>query len=122
PHGYRRWRRSGMTTRQLAAPAVDPALAREFAAAFAGSNALQDVIDTIVGAAGSALSDLAEWVAQIPEMAQRMVNQVIDIFNGLVVTPINDAIQGVIDWWNDLWGFRRDTTEAVQETENTVNN
>ncbi|QDQ97992.1 hypothetical protein [Tomitella fengzijianii] len=112
-----------MSTRTVATvPGIDPALAREFAQAFAGTSALQDVIDTIVGAAGSALEDLADWVANVPDMIGRMVNQVVDIFNGLVVTPINDAIQGVLDWFRGLLGFRQDTSEQVQETENTVNN
>lgn len=101
---------------------INPELARKFADTFAGEDQLGEVIDTIVGAVGSGIADLAEWVANVPLMVQKMVNQVVDIFNGVIVTPINNAIQGVIDWWNGLWGFRQETEERREETENTVNN
>lgn len=41
------------------------------------------------------------------------LNQIIDIFNGLVVTPINAAIQGVKDWWVSVGTFFQDTWDSI---------
>lgn len=44
--------------------------------------------------------------------------QLMDIFNGLIVTPINAAIQGVKDWWDGLWGFRNTTVDTQINLQN----
>lgn len=42
-----------------------------------------------------------------------VINQLGDVFNGLVVTPINNAVAQVIDWFNGLLGYQSDTTSAT---------
>ena len=42
-----------------------------------------------------------------------MVNQIGDIFNGLIVTPINSVVAGVADWFAGLLGWRTSTTSQV---------
>lgn len=53
------------------------------------------------------------------------VQQVLDIFNGLVVTPINSAIQGVKDWFNgitaNIFGFTSDIFGINTLIQNIIN-
>lgn len=37
------------------------------------------------------------------ETLERIVGQILDIFNNVVVTPINNLVQGIKDWWNGIW-------------------
>lgn len=37
------------------------------------------------------------------ETLERVVGQILDIFNNVVVTPINNLVQGIKDWWNGIW-------------------
>lgn len=71
----------------------------------------QGTINT--GAVPSAAAILPKTNVQDLPTLNTGFNQVTDIFNGLVVTPINSAIAGIIDWWNGLIGFR-DTTASNQ--------
>lgn len=48
---------------------------------------------SMINGLGSALSGI-----------NSMINQVIDIFRGVLVTPINQALQDVKDWWNAITG------------------
>lgn len=48
-----------------------------------------------------------------------VLNQISDIFNGLVVTPINTAVQQIKDWWNNLWAPQ---TATVAQTVVNVKN
>lgn len=45
--------------------------------------------------------------------AQTMLQQIADILNGLIVTPINSAVQGVKDWFAGLLGWQSSTTADV---------
>lgn len=54
-----------------------------------------------------------EFVEDGLETLERIVGQIIDIFNNLVITPINSAIQKIKDWWNGLIGWRTDTDTAI---------
>lgn len=45
----------------------------------------------------------------LPEKLQKVINQITDILNGLIVTPINEAVQGVKDWFDALLNFRTGT-------------
>ncbi|MFF3066552.1 hypothetical protein ACFVQ3_18585 [Oerskovia sp. NPDC057915] len=44
-----------------------------------------------------------DFVEEGLETLERIVGQIIDIFNNVVVTPINNLIQGIKDWWNGIW-------------------
>lgn len=67
--------------------------------------------------------DLSSWDAFIASLSDgvgidlpnlsAMLNQIIDIFNGLVVTPINTAIQGVKDWWVSVGTFFQNTWDSI---------
>lgn len=52
--------------------------------------------------------------------AQTMLQQIADILNGLIVTPINTAVQGVKDWFAGLLGWRTDTDTAVIGTKTAI--
>ena len=60
-----------------------------------------------------------EFVEDGLETLERIVGQIIDIFNGLVITPINDLIQGVKDWWHNLinWRGSTDSTAEAQQSQ-----
>lgn len=60
-----------------------------------------------IGEGFPTLEALSEgWGTNVTEV-RVVVNQIIDILNGLVVTPINGAVQGVVDWFSGL-GSRLD--------------
>ena len=60
-----------------------------------------DMIDQLFGIDLSAFFDVVDGILA---PVQAVINQVIDIFNGLVVTPINAAIAGVADWFAGIVG------------------
>ena len=94
---------------------------------------LGDLIEVITGREDGNLDDLGTWINQLKTLlsggtvsnplptlvdmalgtVQRMVQQIADILNGLVVTPINSAIQGVKDWFANLLGWQSTTTSNV---------
>lgn len=41
------------------------------------------------------------------------LNQIGDIFNGLVVTPVNTFVQNIKDWWTGLWTTTKDNTSGL---------
>jgi hypothetical protein len=51
------------------------------------------------------LGDSATFLATL----NTIVNQILDIINGVIVTPINTAVGGVMDWFQDLLGFNDGT-------------
>ena len=61
------------------------------------------------------LFDVTDILDDLTEGLQTALGQVMDIFNGLVVTPISNAIQGVKDWFNNLLGFRSETAQDLQD-------
>lgn len=46
---------------------------------------------------------------------QTTINQIGDIFDDLVVTPINQAVQNVKDWWNSLWSPTKQSTAKNED-------
>lgn len=54
---------------------------------------LQNIPQTVVTGLTGSLGDL-----------QTTLNQIGDIFNNAVVTPINSVVQSVKDWWNEWFG------------------
>lgn len=45
-----------------------------------------------------------DWLADTWAHTQAEANQIRDILAGLIVTPINSAVQAVKDWWNGIVG------------------
>lgn len=41
------------------------------------------------------------------------LNQIGDIFNGLVVTPVNTFVQNIKDWWTGLWTTTKNNTSGL---------
>ncbi|NKR94339.1 hypothetical protein GS483_19635 [Rhodococcus hoagii] len=76
----------------------------------------------ITGEGDIELPPILQGASDFLHNVDRMLGQLIDVFNGLVVTPINDAIAGVIDWFAGLLGFRKNTSETVDKLDNTVTN
>ncbi|QGJ89730.1 minor tail protein [Mycobacterium phage Superchunk] len=64
-------------------------------------------------------ADWQAWINSTWNEFQRMVNQIIEILQGVVVTPINDAVQGVKDWWNQITSGVADTANDIQDTWNS---
>ncbi|MDZ7914060.1 MAG: hypothetical protein U5O16_19835 [Rhodococcus sp. (in: high G+C Gram-positive bacteria)] len=65
------------------------------------------VVEIIKDLTGVDLTDLFETVGGLIDSGistvTRIVDDIVGIFNGLVVTPINNLVQGVKDWWAGLW-------------------
>ena len=53
---------------------------------------------------------------------QTAVNQIGDIVNGLIVTPINNAVINFRNWWNNLVGWQGTTTTAVSTADTKATN
>lgn len=62
---------------------------------------VQGTFDTVSGAVTWIMTNLG---GSIVAGIQRILNQILEIFNGLVVTPINAALQGLKDWWATVTG------------------
>ncbi|NKU21762.1 hypothetical protein GS907_24690 [Rhodococcus hoagii] len=80
-------------------------------AAWLGGGWIDDLIDSAL-----------EWVEDGIETLERILGQIIDIFNGIVVTPINNLIQGVKDWFFGLMGWRDSTDTSVAQNHNNITN
>lgn len=96
-----------------------------------------DIIEVITGVEDGDVNDIGTWINQLKTLltggtvnnplptlvgialgtVQRMVQQIADIFNGFIVTPINAAIQGVKDWFSNLLGWQSTTTTNVSAVE-----
>ena len=65
------------------------------------------VIEVIKDLTGIDLTDLFDtvggWIDDGIATVTRIVNDIVGIFNGLIVTPINNLVQGIKDWWAGLW-------------------
>ncbi|SLH92181.1 Uncharacterised protein [Mycobacteroides abscessus subsp. massiliense] len=53
---------------------------------------------------GQFAQDMIAGLGGVLNGINSMINQVIDIFRGVLVTPINQALQDVKDWWNAITG------------------
>lgn len=53
---------------------------------------------------GQFAQDMIAGLGGVLSGINSMINQVIDIFRGVLVTPINQALQDLKDWWNAITG------------------
>ncbi|XAO35455.1 minor tail protein [Gordonia phage Morgana] len=79
-----------------------------------GANPLANTIAGLFEGIGDFLGDL-------PSLRQ-ILNQIIDILNGVIVTPINNAVQGIKDWFSDLLNWRTKTAADVDTMADNINN
>lgn len=121
--------------------AILSALGEDIAAAIGW---IKDLIERITGRAWSTLTDalsgLTTWTGQLgsilgggnptnvlPSLVghtigtlKQTVSQIGELFDGIVVTPINGIVQGVKDWLGDLFGWKNTTTSNHQGLNNAV--
>lgn len=94
---------------------------------------LGGAFETVAGAVGAIVDQLSTVGSMFGSVAfsvlstgfdllSTAVNQIMDIFNGLVVTPINSVIQGVLDWWNGITGQTAANTAAASNAQATADN
>ncbi|OHT91284.1 hypothetical protein BKG70_00690 [Mycobacteroides chelonae] len=75
---------------------------------------------------GQFAQDMIAGLGGVLNGINSMINQVIDIFRGVLVTPINQALQDVKDWWNALTGKTSNLTHdgnlGIHKVTNLVEN
>ena len=67
---------------------------------------------------GNLFATVDGWIQSGIDTLQRIVGQILDIFNGIVITPINAFIQGVKDWFHGIFapgkgGFAETQKQAI---------
>lgn len=83
------------------------------------------IITTIEDLTGIDLSILRGALDGIDSLIggiQTTLNQIGDIFNNLVVTPINNVVSNVKNWFLNLLGFRSDTSTSLDIVDNDLQN
>lgn len=58
------------------------------------------------------LHQFTEWLGDTFQTVWTELKQIIDILGGLIITPINAAVQAVKDWWNRMTGKTQHLTET----------
>lgn len=76
-----------------------------FEGTYTGSDPVLSAIQTFISGKWTGLGN-----------AQTMLQQIADILNGLIVTPINSAVQGVKDWFASLVGWQSSTSSLLSST------
>lgn len=81
---------------------------------------IKDIAHAITGVVGGGLSAIGTWVEDFVKGVNRTVNQIGEVFRGLVVTPINNIVSGVRDWFLGLWqkgkgGKAEETFERAEQ-------
>lgn len=96
---------------------------------FEGDSMVDRIVNIIKAKTGIDLSDLlsnvAPWIEEGVATVRNIVNQVIDIFNGVIVTPINAAIGVMRDWFLGIFtpgsgGFAETTGIAINTMQNQL--
>ncbi|MCZ4557995.1 hypothetical protein O4215_20750 [Rhodococcus maanshanensis] len=77
-----------------------------------------DLVEVITGIEDGDLNDLGSWANNL----KVTIDQIGEIFQGLVVTPINNAVQRVKDWFLGLLGWKASTSTSVTTINNNVTN
>jgi hypothetical protein len=72
-------------------------------------NAVKGVVDGIL-----------EGIKNLAVMASTAINQIGDVLNGLIVTPINTAVTDFRDWVAEQLGFRTTTVSTTSSLQNVT--
>lgn len=67
------------------------------------------------------IGDWDDWLATSWNNINQVINQIIDILTGLIVTPINAAVQGVKDWVGGLFGDTQTALSTASSASTTAN-
>lgn len=83
-------------------------------------NTVSGAVNAILGAIRNIpaflhMDEWGSWLNTTWNNLNRMVNQIIEIFSGLIITPINAAIQGVKDWFGSFWQQAQHTASNVTD-------
>ena len=84
---------------------------------FSNGDLIGNLLDFIADTFGIDLRDFFDVVDGIMAPITAVVNQVIDVFNNLVVTPINSAIAGLISWFT---GNNTDRASALSKANSAL--
>jgi hypothetical protein len=84
---------------------------------FQNPGLIDNLLDFIADTFGIDLRQFFDTVDGIIAPITSVVNQVIDVFNGLVVTPINAAISGLISWFT---GNNTDRASALSKANSAL--
>lgn len=82
------------------------------------------IIDTIEKITGIDLTILENALSGFDDLIgglQTTLNQIGDIFNGLVVTPVNNAVAGIKDWFLGFIGFKSETSAGISDANANAN-
>lgn len=92
---------------------------RSYDAAHVRSTVNQPLLDSFEGSFwGNLIATVGGWIEKGIETISRIIGQIIDIFNGLIITPINNLIQGVKDFFTGNWlPGRGGVTEALHDAQ-----
>lgn len=81
-----------------------------------------DFVDIVLGVikdlTGLDLYGLWEGVESLVDGVRSVLNQLLDIINGLIVTPINAAVAAVQDFFAGLFGFQEDVPLQISDLQN----
>lgn len=55
------------------------------------------------------------WLSNLLSFFETVQNQINDVLAGNAVTPINEAVQGVKDWWTNIVTGQSDTNNNIQD-------
>ena len=86
-----------------------------------GIGGLFDKIQDLATGIGEWLLDTEDVSAGLSDLAAE-ANQIRDILAGIVVTPINSAIQDIKDWWTDVQGRTQHLTSGGQLSASNLTN
>lgn len=72
----------------------------------------EGTVTTIAGVAAWVTTNLIEGISALVAA----LNQIGDIVNGLLVTPISAAVANFADWWHDITTQAQDTADKARDT------
>lgn len=88
-------------------------------------NTVSGAVNAILGAIRNVPAFLQidkwdDWLIGTWNTLERTVKQIMDIFTGLIVVPINEAVQGVMEWFGNFWQNAQATAQKAQDTIDSI--
>src|SRR5690606_31456173 len=98
-------------------PVVGDFLSELFNAVDSLFNDAQDALGGLADLAWDLLNNPVAVLGQIPQSLvsglTTTLNQIGDIFNGLVVTPVNNIVAAIADWFGQFFGGGGGTSNLI---------
>lgn len=85
---------------------------------FQNPNLIENLLGVVTDLTGLDLFSLWEGVEGLVDGVAHVVNQIVDIITGVIVTPINLAVAAVQDFFADLFNFRDDVPVQISNLQN----